>query len=155
MSNLPKTIKRTKYKKFTEKRSPYKAYLDAKWSWSDIFIEIDELKKTSIDHLKVISKKYGIVYSTLANKYTKYCNNEENIMVNINNENRGGSNKTFSDETEKELYEHIKTNFIDKNRPLTNEIIKQIALKNIIKDIMILFLMQVTDGVHLLKRNGI
>src|SRR2546429_119012 len=51
------------------------------------------------------------------------------IYRKVNNENRGGSNKIFSLQQEEELYDDIKLNYIDKNRPLTNEIIKQLAIK--------------------------
>lgn len=37
----------------------------------------------------------------------------------------------FTLEQEKQLYEDIKNNYIDKNRPLTNDIIKEIAFKKI------------------------
>ena len=53
-----------------------------------------------------------------------YC--KKSTLVNI--ENRGGINKIFTEIEDKELYEHSKTNFIDKNTPLTNNIIKEIAL---------------------------
>ena len=80
--------------------------------------------------IKNISIKYAIKYNTLRNKYNKYYNNKHAISidtVNFNGENRGGSNKIFTDIEEKELYEYIKNNFIDKNKPLTNNIIKEIA----------------------------
>ena len=51
-----------------------------------------------------------------------------------NIENRGGHNKIFTINKEKELYRHIKTNFIDKHAPLTNNIIKELALNKFIEN---------------------
>ena len=39
-------------------------------------------------------------------------------------ENRGKSNKTFSETEEKEIFLFLKENFIDKNKILCNDIIK-------------------------------
>jgi signal recognition particle subunit SEC65 len=123
---LPKIIKKKRNKKYTEYRTPYKSYNSAKWKWSDIFIEIDNLKSTSNTFLKDISNKYGIIYSTLRNKYNKRSKNKSD--KNINNEKRGGSNKALTNNDENNLYNHIKTIYIDNNRPLTNAIIKQLAI---------------------------
>jgi hypothetical protein len=127
---LPKVIKRKRENTYTEKRNPYKSYLYAKWEWSEVFNEIDKLKNTNKFFLKETSKKYGIKYDTLAHKYNFYCNNKD---VDFNKETRGGSNKIFTINDEKELYENLKLNFMDKNKPLNNSIVKEIAL-NIIKD---------------------
>lgn len=121
---LPKNVKRHTSKKFTKKRRPYKSYLNAEWKWEDVFIEIDKIKDTKVNFLRIIADKYGIIYGTLKNKYNKMHNN----TTNVNTENRGGSNKIFTKNDERELYNHIKINFIDKNTPLTNNIIKEIAL---------------------------
>ena len=124
---FPKIIKRKKSKRYTEKRSPYKSYICAKWEWIDIFHEIDKIKKSDNSYIKTISTKYGIKYNTLANKYRKYRNNNNTF---INTENRGGSNKIFDIDSEKELYDLIKKDYIDKNNPLNNNIIKQLAINN-------------------------
>jgi hypothetical protein len=123
---VPKIIKIKRNKRYTKYRSPYKSYNSAEWKWTDIFLEIEEIKIVSVTFLKDIAEKYGIIYNTLRNKYNQYCNNKN--INNIDIENRGGSNKTFSINDERELYDRIKTNFIDRNRPLTNAIIKQIAI---------------------------
>jgi len=125
---LPKYVKRKRNKKYTKNRKPYKTYQAAKWNWSDIFIEIDELKNTSNTYLKDITEKYGIIYTTLAHKYAIHCKNinENNLM--IDEENRGGSNKIFTYDEENELYMKIKNKFIKKNKPLNNHIIKKLAL---------------------------
>jgi hypothetical protein len=127
---LPKVIKRKRENTYTEKRNPYKSYLYAKWEWSEVFNEMDELKNTNTFFLKDTSKKYGIKYDTLSHKYNLYCNNKD---VDFNKETRGGSNKIFTINDEKDLYENLKLNFMDKNKPLNNGIIKEIAL-NIIKN---------------------
>ena len=41
MNSLPIKTKRHRESKFTEKRNPYKKYLNAKWEWTDIFYEIE------------------------------------------------------------------------------------------------------------------
>ena len=90
--------KRLRNKKFTTERRPYKTYNDAKWTWSEIFIKIDNLKLIgTIDFFKQISIKYGIVLSTLKNKYYDFKNNK--IIID-NKEHRGGSNKIFNDKEE-------------------------------------------------------
>lgn len=125
---LPKNIKRIRPKKYT-KRTPYKSYLSATWKWTDIFNEIDKIKNTNKSYLKATSLKYGIKYSTLAKKYRNYCNNKKkNNNILVDNENRGGSNKIFTIDEEREIYTYVRTNFIDNNKPLNNNIIKEIAL---------------------------
>ena len=122
----PKITKRNRNKKFTEKRRPYKTYLDAKWEWSCIFIELDELKLTKTnDYLKLTSTKYGIVYSTLKNKYYNYKN--KNIKYD-KIEHRGGSNKIFVNTVEVEMMIFFKNNFIDKNEMLCDQLIKLHAI---------------------------
>ena len=116
----PLKIKRLREYKFTEKRNPYKKYLNAKWNWTDIFIEIE----TSNETMKTISKKYNINYVTLRQKYSLFKNNK---IDNVNNENRGGSNKKISEREEKELYDYIKENYIDTESVLNNNIIKEIV----------------------------
>ncbi len=97
---------------------------------------MDLLRKTDRKYIKCFSKKYAIKYNTLRNKYNKYHYKNAKINFisdNLNIENRGGVNKIFTETEEKELYEQIKNNFIDKNSPLTNNIIKEIASTMFIK----------------------
>lgn len=131
--NLPKNIKRERSKKFTKKRQPYKTYLQANWVWTDIFLELDQLKKVSDTFLKDTSLKYGIVYSTLSKKYNKHCRSKITDKT-VNNENRGGSNKIFTQSDEKKLYDIIINDYINKELPLNDSIIKEIALKMINND---------------------
>jgi len=121
IEKLPLNIKQKRTKKFTEKRNPYKTYLSAKWIWSDVFNEIDSLKDKNKNYIKDVSIKYD----TLVHKYNNYCKNKE---LNFNKESRGGSNKIFTIQEENEIYTYIKINFIDTNKPLNNNIIKEIAL---------------------------
>ncbi len=123
---MSKLVKRIKEQKFTEKRNPYKRYQKASWNWSDILEEIDLLKESMNDgFIKYVSKKYGINYQTLKNKYTCYTNNK---ITNVNNENRGGNNKIFTENQEQQIFDYLKNNFIDKNKMLCNEIITLYAV---------------------------
>lgn len=117
---LPIKIKRTRECNFTEKRDPYKKYLRAKWNWTDIFNEFEKEKM----NLKEISQKYNINYNTLRHKYSNFKNNK---IKNINDENRGGSNKKINVNQEEELYLYIKTNYIDTEGILNNNIIEEIV----------------------------
>jgi hypothetical protein len=125
LSVLPITIKYKRDKKYTEKRTPYKSYQKASWNWTKIFNDIENIKTTDIHFIKTISKKYNINYGTLKNKYNKHCKNPKN---DFNKEHRGGINKIFSLKEEKKLFDIIKKDYINKNRPLTNEILKELAL---------------------------
>ena len=49
--------------------------------------------------------------------------NNKKIIID-NKEHRGGSNKFFTKEDEKKLFNYFKNNFIDKNELLCDEIIK-------------------------------
>ncbi len=73
----PKITKRKRNKKFTVKRRPYKSYNDAKWNWTDVFIEINQLIiDKNKNFFKITPIKYGIVYCTLKNKYYDFKNNK-------------------------------------------------------------------------------
>src|SRR3972149_4618506 len=114
--DLPKNIKRKQAKKFTKKRQPYKTYLKANWVWTDIFLELDQLKKVSDTFLKDTSLKYGIIYSTLSKKYNKHCTSKITDKT-VNNENRGGFNKIFTQSNEKKIYDLIVNAYINKEMP--------------------------------------
>ena len=119
-------IKRLRKQQFTEKRSPYKRYLNATWEWSTIFEEIELLKeKNDKNFIKFTANKYGIKYKTLKNKYCNYCDSNKNK---INDENRGGTNFIFNEEDERNIVNFLKINFIDKQRMLCDEIIKLYAI---------------------------
>jgi hypothetical protein len=115
-------IKKIREQKFTKIKNPYKRYNKAKWNWSDIFTEIEFLKDEEPKVIKNISVKYNINYGTLRNKYNKFKN--DIIFHNFDEDKRGGSNKVFTEEEEKEIFLFLKDNFIDKNKVLCNDIIK-------------------------------
>lgn len=98
---LPNKLHRNKEKTFTTKRDNYKNYTKAPWIWNN--------KQTT--HL--IAKKYNIKYSTLTRKYKRWINtgNDENKYL-TNIENRGGYNKIFTENEEKELSLFIKNLYI-------------------------------------------
>ncbi len=112
-------------KKFPKARNMYKPYLRAIWNWEEIFQEIDELRTYEGKFIKNISIKYNINYDTLKHKYSTYCKNKD---LNYDKEYRGGHNKKFTEREEKIIFDYIRDNYIDKNKPLTNNIIKNIAL---------------------------
>lgn len=123
----PLKIKRIRENKFTEKRNPYKKYLNAKWKWSDIMNEIDDAKLT----IKNIAKKYNINYVTLRQKYSYYKNNK---IKNINDENRGGNRKKIDEKHENELYQYVEKNYIAPEGILNNNIIKEIVKEKFKED---------------------
>jgi hypothetical protein len=77
-NELPLIVKRyIRKKKFTIIRRPYKAYNNALWSWDTVFTEIDNLKLIHPNNFfSSISIKFGIVISTLKNKYYDFKNNK-------------------------------------------------------------------------------
>ena len=123
---LPIKIIGKKIVRFTEKRNPYKKYKAAKWTWSTVFRYINSIKNSNKKFIKSASVKFGININTLNHKYKIYCNNKSHKF---NEENRGGINKLLSYDKEKKLYNQIFNKFINKNKPLTNKIIIQLALQ--------------------------
>ena len=107
---------------FTKNRRPYKSYINAPWTWNEVFNDLNQLKNNNVsDFFIKISVKYGILYKTLTNKYRDFNNNK--IIID-NKEHRGGSNKFFTRDDEQKLFNYFKNNFIDKNELLCDEIIK-------------------------------
>ena len=145
-----KKIKRLREQKFTKIRSPYKRYQKANFIWADVFNEIKLLKlNEKYDVFSSISNKYGIKYKTLTNKYYDNEKIKDDVkddvkedvkedvkddvknkinIVKINCENRGGINKSLTEADEKEIFIFLKSNFIDRNRMLCDEIIKLYAI---------------------------
>ena len=115
-------------KKYPNKRNPYKPYLKSNWNWKEIFKEIEDIKDNDRKFIKTVAIKYNITHVTLKKKYNMYCKNKK---INFDKEYRGGHNKKFSEIEETEIFMYIKSNYIDKNRPLTNDIIKEIALNKL------------------------
>ena len=61
----------------------------------------------------------------MLNKYNNFKNNK---IINVNNENRGGNNKIFTEKEEQEIIFFLRENFINKNKMLCDDIIKLYAL---------------------------
>lgn len=107
---LPRKIKYNHKETYTKKRNNYKKYKNANWSWYDILNETHELYLINVHAITVIAEKYNINPKTLRNKYNKWLYNCQFINE---NENRGGHNKYFTIEQERDLYEYIKNVYID------------------------------------------
>ena len=61
----------------------------------------NEIKYETYDYIRIIALKYNIIQSTLKRKYREYrLNNKENNF-DIDNDNRGGNNKIFTENEEK------------------------------------------------------
>ena len=121
-NELPLIVKRyIRKKKFTIIRRPYKAYNNALWTWDTVFNEIDNLKLIHPNNFfSSISIKYGIVISTLKNKYYDFKNNK----IIIDNKEHRGHKRIFNNTVELNMFTFLKNNFIDKNEMLCNELIK-------------------------------
>ena len=120
-------MKKIKYKKrvkYTQKRRPYKSYYVADWTWNEVLSESLILREKENNFLYVISKKYGIIYETLKSKFYQYL--KDNTIE--FSDNRGNSNKIFTEEEEKSIADNIKKNFIDKNLPFDNTDLKIMAI---------------------------
>lgn len=120
---LPIEINRYKKKTFTTKRDNYKSYNNALWKWDDIFSKIESENKK----IKEIAEEYNIKYKTLLDKYKKFTNDK--LSENYNKENRGGTNKIFTVEEERELSDYIKILFIKNDLYFDDDCLRIIALK--------------------------
>lgn len=126
--NLPKTVTRTRKEKYTQNRSPYKKYKHADWSWCDVYEYINNAKNDGhSNYIQMACDEFGIKYGTMRDRYGKYQKHCENSETN-DMEHRGGTNKLFANDEEREMYEYIISNYVDNNRPLNNGILKQIAV---------------------------
>lgn len=124
---LPTKVNWKHKKTFPLKRDNYKNYSVAKWSWYDVFLEIDESIKDNPKCKKNIADKYNIKYNTLRDKYKKWVDDGKLIMN--NNDNRGGHNKLITEDNERKLYEYLKELYINNNLFLDDELIKISATK--------------------------
>lgn len=125
--NLPKKIKRKRDIKYPNKRYNYKRYKNMSWNFNDIFNEYELLKNQ--DNRKcttIMTTKYNISRTTFLRKYNLWKNDENNK---INNENRGGNNKIFTDEEEKDLYEYASKVFIDCNIKFNDEQLRLLSIQ--------------------------
>ena len=126
--SLPKTNVRRSKIKFTEKRDNYKRYTNAKWQWSEVFSYIEMMKANGeYNYIKTTSQKYNIKQSTLKNKYNKWIKSGKCNIDSI--ENRGGSNKSFTEEEERNLYEYIRDLYIKNDLFIDDTCLKIMAIK--------------------------
>ncbi len=122
---LPK--KKVPKKKYFPKGNHYKKYRDAPWVWEDVFKFIERIKAEGEYHfIRVTSELYCIKYSTLKNKYAKWSLNNE---LNPADDDRGGHNKSFTEEQERNLFEWIVEVYIKNDLFFDNESLKISAKK--------------------------
>ena len=121
---LPIKIEKMRIVKYPSKRNNYRRYKNAEWKWEEVFNEIEKVKGDCDNYIKLISEKYNIPYRTLTRKYNLWKNNNVD-----NNENRGGHNKIFSEEEERNLYNYIVNVFINCNLLFNNDHLKLLAIQ--------------------------
>jgi len=123
--NIPKKIKKKRVVKYPNKRYNYKRYDQSTWNFIDVFNEYETLKNDGDKKCIIkIVKKYNISRTTFLRRYNLWKNEllEEQ-------EKRGGHNKIFTDEEEKELYEYITKVFIDCNIRFNDEQLQLLAIQ--------------------------
>lgn len=143
---LPNKVYRRPRKNYPLKRDNYRKYFNAKWTWYDVFCEIDQMKdernigdsveltkkgtkkRKNNDVMKIVSKKYNIKEKTLRNKYKKWNKNGK-TEVSVNVEHRGIHKKKFSEDEEKKLYEYIKEVYINNSLFFDDECLELLAKK--------------------------
>ena len=129
ITNLPIKMNRKTIKRYSTIRNNYISYENMPWKWLTIFRAIERLKKNGRkSYIKLIAEKYNIKYTTLKNKYYQWLNDGKPMEFN-NDDNRGLTNRLFTINEERELYEYIKTIFIDSNLFIDDECIKILAKK--------------------------
>lgn len=128
--SLPIKISRKKRKNYTQKRNNYKNYAYANWNWHQIYQEINELEDSGEHkYIRIISKKYNINYKTLKNKYSNWSKNKDFDIEST--EQRGGSNKLFTEKEEEELYNYINDVYIKGNLFFDDECLRLTATKKL------------------------
>lgn len=128
-STTSKPIKIIKNKKiaYPTHRDNYRRYKNATWKWEEVFAEIETLRNEgNTNYIEIVSIKRNIKYGTVRNKYNIWKHNKE---MDINEDNRGGHNKIFSELEEHELYEYIVKVFIECNLVFGNEHLKFLAIQ--------------------------
>lgn len=109
------------------KRDNYRKYGNAEWNWIDVLNELKSLKfKKLKGAVNIISVKYNIKSETLKQKYRKWID-DNNIDFDV--ENRGGHNKIFDENQERDLVDYITNVFIKGNLIFTNEHMKELVLQ--------------------------
>lgn len=133
-TKVPKTISLPKIKiskkrhNFTPKKDNYKPYQFANWKWNEVFAELDKLLLSDTKGARgIISKKRKINYNTLKSKYSKWILDGRPTIV--DEENRGGHNKVFTEQEERDLYEYILNVYIGCNLLYDDECLRISAIK--------------------------
>ena len=121
----PRKIKYQTKDRFTSKRRPYKKYNLSDWSWETVMQELLSIKDTDKNFFKTISNKFGIIESTLEDKFRKYVLLGKTSLE----DHRGCKNKLFTIEQEQEMASHIKNNYIDRYLPFDDTDLKIYSLK--------------------------
>lgn len=123
---LPINIVYKRRNNFTPSGS-HKQYRFAKWNFTDVFKFIDESKSAGNSNVfRNASMKFGITYGTLRNKYSMWV---AAGRVTVCDDNRGGSNKIFSEKEERILFRWIKNVYIKNNFFFDDECLKLTAIK--------------------------
>ncbi|MBS1736811.1 MAG: hypothetical protein JSS98_09460 [Bacteroidetes bacterium] len=120
----PRKIKYHTKNRYTVKRRPYKKYNLANWSWETVIQELLSIKDIDKNYLKTISNKFGIIESTLENKFRQYSLLGKTSLE----DHRGHKNKLFTVDQEREMADHIKKEYIDRHLSFDNEDLKIYAL---------------------------
>lgn len=110
------------------KRSKYANYLDCKVDWLDIFIKLQHVKSKSATLSKLFP---GIKYRTFMNRFTAWCNagrpcTGDDIIG--TQDNRGGHNAAMTADEEELCATFIKTEYIEKGKPINREDIRHLVL---------------------------
>lgn len=149
----PEKIIRHRAKQYTKKRQPYKAYNNAYWNWTDIFDEIDNLKKVNNKgYMKNVSQKYGINYVIpfVVNIHNGITKNLIILMMKIEEEIKG-----YLVMMKKEPFLNtLKYNILIKIYHYVMKTLKLQHLNIIHPYINNIILMRVMDGVQILRKNG-
>jgi DDE superfamily endonuclease len=121
---LPIKVNWKKKKTFTKIRSNYKNYNESDISWCEIFEEADNIRNDESKFLMKLAKKYNCNYKTLKNKYSNWRKND--YVEQNENEHRGNKTK-FNSEEEKDLFEYIKSVYIETNLFFDDECLSIVA----------------------------
>lgn len=123
---IPIKTKKLRKTEYPTKRNNYRRYENSKWKWENVFNDIEILKsQNGNQYMKKISTKYNIPYSTLKMKYSNWKN--ENKCP--NDDDRGGHNRIFSEDEEKNLYNYIVNIFIECNLVFNNDHLKFLTIQ--------------------------
>jgi hypothetical protein len=105
----------------------YRNYGHADWSWDEVLHAVDvALSGRPPGNRKQIADRYGIEPSVLRKRYAKWVaggRGEDGT-----GDNRGGQNRSFSQEEEESMAAHVRSQFIDRGLPFVDSDMAHIAL---------------------------